>query len=97
MARAHLAAGWGGRRLQRARRYAMRHLGWTCWLCGHDIASPDDYSIDHVVPISKDMARAWDVTNWRPAHRRAHADLGCVGNSGRGSRDAKHPPLSRAW
>ena len=98
MSYAHQATGWGGRRLQRARQWAMRNLGWTCWLCGHAIQRPEDFSIDHVVPISVDPTRAWDVTNWRPAHRHRQAQYGCTGNTGRGARDARTAErASRAW
>ena len=98
MSRAHRAAKWGGGNLQRARRWAMRNLPWTCWLCGHPIDRPEDFSIDHVVPISVDLSRAWDVTNWRPAHRHRQAQYGCTGNTGRGAREARTAErASRAW
>ncbi len=97
MSKATHQARWGGRRLLRARQWAMRNLGWTCWLCGHEI-EPGDYTIDHVIPLSVDPTLAWDVTNWRPAHGRSHPALGCSGNYGRGNRDANRVPrVSRAW
>lgn len=98
MSQATRATRWGGRRLTRARQWAMRNLGWTCWLCGHPISDPADYTIDHVVPLSVNPTLAWDVTNWRPAHGRKHPDLGCRGNFGRGSRPAAaNDRSSRAW
>lgn len=78
-------AKWGGRRAQAATAYCQRVYGWTCWLCGHDIA-PDDYSVDHVVPRSVDASLTWIPTNWRPAHFRSHPEIGCIGNVGRGNR-----------
>ena len=61
MSQSTRAAGWGGRRTVKARAWAMRNLGWTCWLCGHEIGDPRDYTIDHVIPLSVDPTRAWDV------------------------------------
>ena len=98
MSRATHAVQWGGRRLLKARQWAMRNLGWTCWLCGHPIQDPADYTIDHVVPISVDPTKAWDVTNWRPAHRLGDRGLGCTGNTGRGARAPRRVERSsRAW
>jgi len=98
MSRATQAVGWHGDRLRRARAWAMRNLGWTCWLCGHTIADASDYTIDHVVPLSENLTLAWDVTNWRPAHGRSHPELGCTGNYGRGARKPRRVQrASRAW
>lgn len=76
---------WGGRKAQEAKRYCQTVHGWTCWLCGHEIA-PDDYTVDHVIERHIRPDLEWEPTNWRPAHGRKHPELGCPGNFGRSGR-----------
>lgn len=88
-----LGAKWSGRHIKRARAYCQRVYGWTCWICGHPITDPNDYSIDHVIERSLRPDLTFDPTNWRPAHLRKHDDLDCPGNSGRSNRrQAKQMP-----
>ena len=78
-------AAWGGRRSQAEVEWCKRNLGWVCWLCGHEITEPDDYSLDHAVPRSIRPDLTWDRSNYRPAHLRKHRELNCPGNTGRGN------------
>ena len=83
---------WGGANATKAKAYVQRVHGFTCWLCGHDIA-PDDYTVDHVIERSVRPDLTWDPSNWRPAHGRKHPEWGCPGNKGRSANAA--PP--RRW
>lgn len=78
-------AAWSGRRVMGAIAWCKANLGWTCWLCGHEITDPRDYSVDHVIPRSIRPDLTWDRSNWRPAHLRSHRELDCPGNTGRGN------------
>ncbi len=85
---------WAGRRASDAKRQCQTLYGWTCWLCGHLIEDPDDYTVDHVVERSVDPSLTWEPSNWRPAHGRKHPRLRCPGNFGRSSRKA---PRLAVW
>jgi 5-methylcytosine-specific restriction endonuclease McrA len=50
----------------KARAYCQAVHGFTCWLCGHEIAA-DDYDVDHVEPRSVAPHLTWEPSNWRPA------------------------------
>ena len=70
-----------------------------CWICGEPIdyeaesrpSNPDSYTVDHVVPWSKDPTLRYEPTNLRSAHWKC--------NDARGADDL--PPelgyTSRAW
>lgn len=64
----------------------MAVYGWDCWICGHRITDPDDYTVDHVIERSVRPDLTFEPSNWRPAHKRRHDNLGCPGNSGRSNR-----------
>lgn len=81
-----LAQRWSGGHVRKARAYCQAVHGWTCWICGHDITDPDDYSVDHVLERSVRPDLTFDPSNWRPAHKRKHPEIGCPGNSGRSNR-----------
>jgi hypothetical protein len=76
---------WGGGRATKASDYCKRVYGFTCWLCGHDIAA-DDYSVDHVVERRLRPDLTWEPSNWRPCHRTKKPEFDCPGNSGRSAR-----------
>lgn len=88
-----------------AERYARKSRGWQrmrlammatqriCWLCGHEITDPRDYTVDHVVPLSQGGTNA--PSNLRPAHGRKSA--ACAGNYGRQASPAKISAQSREW
>lgn len=78
--------GWSGRRAQAAKVECQRRWGFTCWLCGHTITDPGDYTVDHVIERKKAPHLTWDPNNHRPAHGRKHPELGCPGNFGRSGR-----------
>ena len=76
---------WSGRRAQAAVAWCKANLGYTCWLCGHEI--PDwDYTVDHVIERKRRPDLMWVKSNWRPAHGRKHPEFGCPGNYGRSGR-----------
>ena len=87
---------WAGAHVAKARAYCQRHYGWTCWLCGHEIAA-DDYTVDHVIERRVAPHLTFDPTNWRPAHGRKHPELGCPGNKGRSGRTTPMEALPREW
>lgn len=58
--------------MQQRRAWKQRTIerwGMDCWLCGTAI-SPRQFSLDHVVPLSKGGERWGD--NLRPAHKRCN-------------------------
>lgn len=65
----------------------------TCWLCGKPITEANDYTIDHVVPLSQGGTNA--LTNLKPAHGRRRPD--CPGNYGRQNKRVKDFAKSREW
>jgi 5-methylcytosine-specific restriction endonuclease McrA len=85
---------WGGRRATEAKATCQQLYGWVCWLCGHPIEDPDDYTVDHVKERVTHPHLTWEPSNWRPAHGRKHPELGCPGNFGRSGRRADRP---RMW
>ena len=96
MAAHHPPGWWGGGRAKKARDYCKRVYGYTCWLCGHEIAE-DDYTVDHVVERSIAPHLTWEPSNWRPAHGRKHPEIGCPGNKGRSANAQAPPPPVQAW
>jgi len=69
----------------------MADYGWDCWICGHRITDPDDYTVDHVERnLRPDLT--WEPSNWRPAHRTKKPEWDCPGNSGRSNR-RQHKPM----
>lgn len=84
---------WSGRKASEAKRTCQILYGWTCWLCGHRIDDPDDYTVDHVLERKIAPALTWEPSNWRPAHGRKHPELGCPGNFGRSGR--RTPKVAR--
>ena len=77
----------------KARAYCQAVHGFTCWICGHEIA-PDDYDVDHVEPRSVAPHLTWEPSNWRPAHARVHPEFNCPGNRGRSARNADTSTVS---
>ena len=86
---------WAGGHVVKARAYCQRVYGYTCWLCGHEIA-PDDYTVDHVLERSTHPHLTFDPSNWRPAHGRKHPEWNCPGNFGRVPEKPEPTPV-RAW
>ena len=65
----------------------------TCWLCGKPITEQNDYTLDHVVPLSQGGTNA--LENLKPAHGRRRPD--CPGNYGRQNKQVKSSAKSREW
>jgi len=84
--------GYGGRRTALFRELVQATYGNHCWLCRAEIVNESDYTIDHLIPLSRGGA-AWDIENVRPAHARC--------NKSRGNRPPKPiapiPNPSRKW
>ena len=87
---------WGGRRATAAKLYCQDVYGFTCWLCGHQIA-PDDYTVDHVIERALAPHLTWEPSNWRPAHGRKHPENDCPGNMGRSANLRRAEPEPREW
>lgn len=83
--------------MTKAREYVKRVHGWTCWICGHAITSDDDYTVDHIKERKHYPELTWEPSNWRPAHKRKHPELGCPGNSGRSANAEPRPTPVQAW
>lgn len=92
-----MSKSWGGRAATEAKAWCQVNYGWTCWLCGHLIEDPDDYTVDHVLERKTHPELAWDRSNWRPAHGRRHRNLGCPGNFGRSSRRPRQHWTALGW
>lgn len=68
----------------------------VCHLCGMPIDmtlhhyDPMSFTVDHLIPISKDESKAEDLSNLRPAHKTC--------NSRKGNRDTfERGKFSRRW
>lgn len=89
---ARMKGKYGGRRAAVFREQVRETYGDTCWLCRSPITRMSDYTIDHVIPLSKG-GEPWDIENARPAHARC--------NKSRGNRAPKPiapiPKPSREW
>jgi hypothetical protein len=91
-----VARKWGGTHVTKAREYCQRVYGFTCWLCGHEIAL-DDYTVDHVLERKLRPDLTFEPSNWRPAHGRKHPEFNCPGNMGRSANMQAEPAAVSAW
>ena len=97
MSSAHRSPGWwGGGRATAASEWCKQHYGWTCWLCGHEIAE-GDYSVDHIIERRVRPDLTWEPSNWRPAHRTKKPAWGCPGNAGRSAQKQAESPVTQTW
>jgi 5-methylcytosine-specific restriction protein A len=47
------------------RAYVVKRDRWICKSCGKVVRGKGQSRVDHIIPVSKDPAKAWDPSNLR--------------------------------